>query len=257
MRSFIYRIVLILLVAAGIQSCKTTGGLTDKARPGKSWRVALAECKGNPVEFTTLNMSGKARAEMSSMDFNMNISYRVQIHADSLIMIRFSKIGIEAIRVYMDRDSIYILDKFQRTYQVASYDKAYELTGLEADFDLIQDLLIGNLNQIPEKLDLEDKRADPFVFKGMKELTDFSYSIRRDDFKLSRLEARNPILDQHSLLQYNQFKEVDGQLFCTEGIFKVISPKNILFDFRHNKVDINPSRISIKIAIPNGYERLP
>jgi hypothetical protein len=242
------------LLGGGCSTLRNTGGGGGES---KNWRNTLRNCSEKAVLFQTLTISGKAVADIPSMNFDMSVNYRIQAIADSAVMIRFTKIGFEAARVLITRDSIHIIDRTKRTYQVEGLDKLTELTGLDPDLRMVQDLLIGNLYQIPDQLEVREKRGNPQVFAGSKSGTDFSYAINTNNYRLTRLEAINSERNQHSTLSYKDFKEYDSQLVSISGLIKVFLPEPLSFDFRHSKVEIDPEKFSLTFEVPGNYDRLP
>ena len=64
---------------------------------------------------------------------------------DSLIWVSVNgALGIEGMRVLIDRDSVYTLNKLDKEYQVRSISYLQELAGLPLDLHTVQQLIIGN-----------------------------------------------------------------------------------------------------------------
>ena len=240
-----------LLLLVSLSSCKS---LKDLGGKSKGETATLKALKRNNLQFTTLSISGKGKAEMAAMKFNMGISYKLDLYVDSLIRIRVTKLGFEGARILITQDSIYILNRLNKTYTSSDYSLAKKFTGLDADFGMLQALILGDFAPIPDQLEYYGKAA-PQLFRGMAGGTDFAYKLRRNPVKVMEIEATNKLLSQHTIIQYNEFKEVEEQFIPNEGAVNVISPEKAGFDFKHSRVNLNPSKISFKFNIPDNYER--
>ncbi len=250
----IYRIVILgLALVLSLSSCKS---LKDLGSGAKGEAATLKALEGNNLDFTTLSISGKGKAKMEKADFSIGMTYKIDLYADSLIRIRVTKLGLEGARILITQDSIYVLDRLNKTYTVSDYTPAKKFTGLDADFAMVQALILGDFSPIPDQLKLENKKANPQVFKGIAGGTDFAYKISRNLLKLMELEAVNELLSQHTVIQYLEFEEVDGQKIPNEGAVIVKAPEQAGFDFKHHKVNLNPNKISFKFNVPDSYERV-
>jgi len=69
----------------------------------------------------------------------------VRMYKDSLIWLSVNgALGIEGMRVLIDKDSVRMLNKLDKEYQVRSFNYLQEIASLPFDLASIQDLIIGN-----------------------------------------------------------------------------------------------------------------
>ena len=174
---------------------------------------------------------------------------------DSLMVLRISKI-IELARVMITRDSIYVKNSLDETLTVAGFELAEEYTGLQADFGLLQDLLLGNFHPLPQNLDYAGKQGDLLIFQGTESGTKFSYEINQAMRKLVRMQANQPQDSLSSTVDYSDFQEVDGQTLPARLSIEVLSDQDLSIGFQHRKIQINPNRISFAFPVPDHYERV-
>lgn len=238
-----------------LQACKSSKIAQEGDSPRKGWRYTLAQSEQERLDFQTLTLSGKAEVKVPAQSSRISANYRINMAKDSLIWIRLSKFGIEAMRVLITPDSIWVLDKLSNRLEVADFSLAEEYTGLEADFSTLQDLILGNLYVVPDNLTPEKKKGNPQVFTGSKEGMAFRYSIDTDLYKVLEIDAQNPARDQHSTIQYENFEPTANTQIPTRGTITVIAPAATSFRFNHTKVELNPSKISFKFNVPDDYER--
>lgn len=239
-----------------LQACKSNQNLQSGNKPRKGWKHTLANADMERPDFETLTLNGKAEVRMPAQGMRIGASYRINIAKDSLIWIRMSKFGIEAVRVLITQDSIFVLDKLSNSLRVTDFSLAERYTGLEGNFGALQDLILGNLYLIPEKMSAEKKKGNPHIFTGSQAGMDFRYTIDTDIYKVLEIEAQNSGQNQHSLIKYEDFKEAGTSRIATKGALSVIAPTETGVKFNHSKVEVNPNKISFKFTVPASYERI-
>src|SRR5678810_606150 len=98
----------------------------------------------NRIEFETF--SAKINTDYEGSDgkkYDVNVFIRMK--KDSLIWISVNgALGIEGMRVLIDKDSVRILNKLDKEYQVRSLEYLTEVAALPLDLRTVQELIIGN-----------------------------------------------------------------------------------------------------------------
>ncbi|MDW3648642.1 MAG: DUF4292 domain-containing protein [Bacteroidia bacterium] len=247
-------IILPLLALLSLQSCK---GLKKKQgiQAEKAWKTTISNASKERVEYKTLELSGKAQLDIEKMGVNnMGVSYRVSMEKDKRIWIRVSKL-IEVARILARPDSLFVLDKINRRYIACDYALAEKFTGLEMDFELLQDLILGNFNPIPEELSPGLQENGVQTFTGEKAGTDFTYKIDNSTFKVKEIKAVNSGLKQNTVISYSDFSEKASTLMPQNTSISVLSPEEISIDLSHRKVDLNPSDPSFSFRVPSSYAK--
>ncbi|MEM7654900.1 MAG: DUF4292 domain-containing protein [Bacteroidota bacterium] len=203
-----------------------------------------------------MSLQGRVNVSMPEGEIkNINLSYRMMIANDSVMVMRISKI-IELARVKITPDSIFVKNTLDETLTVAGYGLAEEYTGLKADFGLLQDLLLGNFHPIPTNLTYAGKREDALMFQGVESGTKFSYEINQTIQQLVRMQANQPQDSVSSTVGYGDFQEVDGQSVPAKVSIEVLSDQDISIGFQHRKIQIDPNKISFAFPVPDHYERV-
>jgi len=249
----VWSILVVCLVAFGCKSKKE--GAERKVGKREAEKALLLTQQQRP-QFDRMSITGKAEADVPKEKFSMRFNYRIHMFNDSLIWMRFTKLGIEAVRVVISRDSVFIRDNINETYRKEGYDIARRVTGLEVDFDMLEDILLGNLNLIPQRVELRDKLTNPLLFMGKVMGTSFYYSIDVTKNKLVQLEATNIMQNQHTLIEYADFARYGNALMPESGKVKVLAPEDLYVSFNHNRIVINPEGLSANFSIPEYYKRM-
>ena len=250
-----FRLVMVLFLALTMGACKALKEAKNSTGIPKKLDKTLTLVEGKNPQYQTLTISGKARLDVPKEGVNVRLSYRMNMIKDSLIWIRVSKLGVEAVRVLIKRDSIYALDNLSERYIRSGFEPANKYTGLDLDFDLLQDLLLGNLQMIPNRVDERPSTRNDslLVLFGSENGTGFTYTLDKDWLKLIKIHALNPSLLQETEISYGGFQAFGKGLLPHEGSIEVSQPEKIGLDFTHSRVRVNPEKFSVKFRIPKGY----
>jgi hypothetical protein len=247
-------IFLLALVLGGLSSCKLFRKTTaDDAKTAA--RKTLVQARAERVAFETMSLTGRVRLESPGGEFSgLSATYRIDLARDSVMLIRLSKF-LEVARVRIDRDSIRVVSRLDNTYRVCDFSLAEEYTGLKADFQVLQDLILGNFSPIPQRLVPQNLSAAPQTFTGETAGTNFRYLIDPLIMKLVRIEAQNPSRNLGSVISYDAFETMgDTQMPQFVGI-RAASPDTVVVELDHRRVEINPGRVSLELGDTSDYQR--
>ncbi|RYF58136.1 MAG: DUF4292 domain-containing protein, partial [Cytophagaceae bacterium] len=113
---------------------------TTLTRPGiEEARTNVAE-----IDFKYLTAKSKLSFKNKTQDIS-NANLNLRVRKDSVIWISISKLGIEAVRALITRDSVEIMDKLERRYAVYDFPTLSRQFNFDMNFDLLQALIVGNL----------------------------------------------------------------------------------------------------------------
>ena len=246
---------LVLTVVIGVGSCKTAKETGFSSGLPKKLDKTLKLVHEKDPNFKTLTISGKAKLDIPKEGVNVRLSYRMNILKDSLIWIRVSKLGIEAVRVKITPDSIFAIDNLMERYIRSGFEPAQKYTGLAVDFEILQDLLIGNLNLIPKRVEPLNGEANSveLTLMGSEKGTGFTYTLSKKWMKLVKIQAINLSLLQETEITYGSFEPYGKGLMPEEGSIKVSQPEKVELDFNHSRIRVDPEKISVKFQVPKGY----
>lgn len=208
------------------------------------------------IDFEKLKIKSKISIKTAKID--QNIPATIHVKKDSVIWISIA-LGLEAARVSINPDSIFLLDRLNRKYYKVSFKELSENFDFELNFNMVQSLLIGNL---PIKIDSGD------VYKKLSEFNSISQTRNeieienRFDLEKSKLfyiNATDKKTNTKLNIDYKSFVNEDNKLVPTI-ISLLISGKNeAKIEFEHSKFDFLDRNIRFPFNIPKGYtlEKIP
>ena len=221
-------------------------------------KKALAEVHKKENDFKTF--SAKVKVDYQSSKGNQpNITAYIRIIKDSLIWISgyATVFNIEAFRVLINKDSVFVLDKINKQVQYRSIDYLQEVTEIPFEFSTLQDLLIGNPvffeDSVVSYKETESKILLATIGKYFKNLltidktNHFIVHSKLDDVNINRNRTAD--------ITYDNFENNNGINFSSFRSITV-SEKNKLdieLDFKQWEFNKN---LSIIFTIPKNYKRI-
>ena len=124
----------------------------------------------------TSNLSIEAQGNGQSFD---NLSGQIRMRNDSLIWLSVTAtMGIEVVRAKVSNDSVWVLNRLEKTYLAEPLDTLSGQLGMPLSLPLIQTLLLDNNESLPP-VDNQVVQIKSFVMGNM------SAKIRYNNVKLN------------------------------------------------------------------------
>ena len=215
------------------------------------------------IDFRYLTAKSKISFKSKQQDIdNANVSIRVR--KDSLIWLSVSKLGFEAVRGLITRDSIMIVDKINKTYASYDFPTLSKQFNFNMNFDLLQALIVGNL-PLPKRPAQKIKNERDYLLLSQSEgkVLVENY-IGEQDRKLKKLMVTEQPTKNTLRLDYNDFTSLNNFLFPytslvtldyksrTDGQFY-----QTLLRIKHNKVEMVDKNPGFPFSVPASYKRQP
>ncbi len=266
--------VLILLAALSATSCKSTKKIQAAVAKKDTVSVkitnttsdrdsilmvkkALANVHSKENDFKTFSAKVKVQYQ-DSKGKQPNITAYIRIIKDSLIWISgFATVfNIEAFRIFINKDSVFVVDKINKQVQYRSIGYLTEVTAIPFDFKTLQSLLVGNPLFLEDSVvsykETESKILLATIGKYFKHLltidksNGFLIHSKLDDVDVNRNRTAD--------ITYNNFENANNINFATYREITV-SEKNkldIQLDFKQWEFN---KELTINFNIPKNYKR--
>jgi hypothetical protein len=187
----------------------------------------------------------------------IKIYFRMENNELIWASIRSALLGVEAARVKITRDSVYLLNKFDKTYSIHSVDRVKSYVPGISGISELQKLLLGQ--------NLFD--ATTYSWVNSESLDSF-YLFHKDDHMKNSLNGqRKSGLVSESLISDNN-GEFDAKILYSEyeAIDKKPVPFIIDFNAQHKEDDVKilikyekvekKEDLTFPFTIPSSYEKL-
>ncbi len=208
-------------------------------------------------DYTTFSAKIKAEYE-DSKGKQPNITVYVRSFKDSLIWLSgyATVFNIEAFRMLIRRDSVFVLDKINKEVQMRSIDYLQEVTQIPFDFYTLQDLLVGNpvffSDSVVSYKETESRIILATIGSQFKHLLTLNKADRAvlhsklDDVDISRNRTAD--------ITYSDFENNNGLLFSTFREITVSEKNKLDIQLKFKQYEFNKD-LQVSFSIPKNYKR--
>jgi hypothetical protein len=201
--------------------------------------------------------SGKAKLTYSDEYMRQSFSANIRIRKDSVIWMNFKKFSLEAARVLITPDSVYILDRINDEYSIQPFEYVQRRYNLPVGFQGLQAMILGNPVFFSQNTEagVDDQRyvmsqkTDRYTAKywldGTKMLLqEFMVEDFRNHRKMSVESSDYQSLEHKQKFSYFRSFNLSHPDFGEVGL-----------EVNFSKVEINVPK-SVTFEIPDRYKRI-
>jgi len=210
----------------------------------------------NKIDFETF--SAKINTDYQGSDgkkYDVNVFVRMK--KDSIIWVSVNgALGIEGMRVLIDKDSVRILNKLDKEYQVRSISYLQEVAALPLDLHTVQQLIIGN----PVFLDsnIVSYSTDGSTVSLLSEGRWFRHliSMNNNDHVVlhSKLDDNDVLRSRTCFLNYSDYETDKGVKFSTNRTISVTEKTKLDVKLNFKQYGFNET-LSYPFSVPKNYKR--
>ena len=217
------------------------------------------------VDFRYLTAKSRISFKSEKQEID-NASVTIRIQQDSLIWVSVSKLGIEAARVLITRDSIMILDKINRAYAVADFATLSRQFSFSLSYPLLQTLIVGNL-PLPNRMAHKSRSADEANYLLLRQQEGpvlVENYIDETDRKLKKLVMTQQPANNTLRIAYTDFAPLDSFLFPLSSVLTLDYRSQTDGQFsqtvlrsKYTKVELIDKNPGFPFTVPATYQRRP
>lgn len=210
----------------------------------------------NRIGFETF--SAKINTDYEGGDgkkYDVNVNVRMK--KDSLIWISVNgALGIEGMRVLIDNDSVRILNKLDKEYQVRSITYLQEVAALPLDLHTVQQLIIGNPVFLDSNIVSYALDGNKIALLGEGQWFRHLIAMNNNDHLVlhSKLDDVDPLRSRTCLLSYSDYESDKGVKFSTNRKISVTEKDKLDIKLNFKQYAFNET-LSYPFSIPKNYKR--
>ncbi|MEO6329388.1 MAG: DUF4292 domain-containing protein [Ginsengibacter sp.] len=213
--------------------------------------------KKNHINFETF--SAKIKVDYSdNRGKQPDVNAFVRIKKDSIIWISINAtfLNIEAFRILINKDSMWIMNKLEKQVEYHSLDYLEKVAKIPLDFSTLQDLIIGNPLFLGKTIVAYRKTENRIListtdehFKNLLTLSASDNLVER-----SKLDDLNVALNRTADLTYFEYENKSGFNFSTFREITVAEKTKVDIMLNYKQYDFN-NELSFPFTIPKNYKR--
>jgi len=266
---------IVVIAALTISSCRSTRKIQTAIATKKDSTEIAKQATSDPhldsIKFikNTYNQLLANRIEFQTFSAKINTDYQgsdgkkydvnvfVRMKKDSIIWVSVNgALGIEGMRLMINKDSVYILNKLDKEYQVRSIAYLQEVAALPLDLRTVQELIIGN----PVFLDtnIVSYTTDGSTISLLSEGQWFRHliSVNNNDHVVlhSKLDDVDILRNRTCFLNYSDYETGKGAKFSTNRTISVTEKTKLDVKLNFKQYAFNET-LSYPFSVPKNYKR--
>lgn len=215
-------------------------------------------------------LSAKANVDYTdktgdTKSFDINL----RIHRDSIIWISITPLlGIEAARIMITQDSVFVLDRVHKTYSKKGFNYFEEMVRTNVNYEMIQAVIAGNYFQYLKNEKIKSSyEEEPFIIlssmnkrqlRRAAEEKDPARPVIQDfwidgNFRIAKSKITDDKRDRWVEATYKDFVDVNGYLFPDILVVTVSGITPTIMKLDYSKVTVSDS-LQMPFSIPEKYE---
>lgn len=221
-------------------------------------KTALKKLDSTRVDFTTF--SSKVDVDYrGGADKHYDVNATLRMYKDSVIWVSINAVlGIEAMRVLVTKDSIFLLDKLNKTYTARSVDYLQEVTSLPLNLLTLQDLIVGNPvfmdSNIVSYSYVKDNNTISLLSIGNWFKNLVTVGAADNTLLHSKLDDVDIARSRTADLSYTDYETKKGKLFSSKRRIIVAEKNKLDISLNFKQYDFN-EEVSFPFSIPKNYKK--
>ena len=246
-------------IAARLLSTDSAATTRPISRPG------IEEARTNVAEIDFRYLTAKSKISFKSHQEDIdNANVTIRVRKDSVIWLSVSKLGIEAVRGLITRDSVRIMDKLHRIYSAYDFPTLSKQFNFDMNFDLLQALIVGNLPLPKQPAQKIKNERDYLLLRQSEGKVMVENYIGEQDRKLKKLMLTEQPTKNTLRLDYDDFTSLNNFLFPYTSLLTLDYKSKAdgqfyqtLLRIKHNKVEMIDKNPGFPFVVPANYQRRP
>ena len=268
----IIRIILIiatLVCSAGIiSSCSSSKKITGSKIKEMSANRLMREINANSFDFESLQ--AKVGIKVETEDNAFNLKGQLKMKKDSILWASINlPLGLEVARIKVTADSIFFINKSNKSYLAEQIESFNYLQNINADINTIQSVFTGNIFLINKKSDnnvfIKDNKYNllseeniTFINNKYKKNFTINKNIIIDPtlFRITKYEIINNEDSNYGLtIDYSDFINIGGKYLPSIIKINISTEEKMYITITYSNISTN-NNTQYNFSIPKKYERI-
>lgn len=262
-----FNILLFLLCLIFCYSCKTKKKITKENNSEiNNAETLFNSTQKNYLEYENISIKFSVNYYDKTKNQNLVLGGNLRILKNQKIWISLRAMGFPVAGMLLTKDSLKIIDKFNKKYFSGNYDFLSQKMKQKLDFATVQAILTNEFFIYPQN-NVENiknymflKQENNFSLSDKKAGDSQAITIKDKDFKISEVNIENQKYKKNLYLEYKDFKEINKKKFPQLiNIFLKNSQtqeEEISINLNFKEIKINKKGLKFPFKIPAKYRKM-
>lgn len=204
------------------------------------------------------SLSAKAHIYAEGEDRSVAANANIIWIRDSVLWINVKKFGVEAARALVTKDSVFLLNRLDKTWSAQGFESLQRQYSLPEGFPLLQHTVLASAWFFPDILLQSDIKDDLHRLAGANGRSGAEYRLEEGSFLLRSESFVQPRDARTVRLGFSNYKKLSGAgLFPYLRSIEAYSPEagSLLLEFELSDVEVNKPK-NYRFEIPEHYEKI-
>lgn len=247
--------IILSIMALLVFSCKSAKVISDGTVDSRlSSKAVIKSHYQQATDFKTL--SGKIKIDYSDGEDSQGFTVSLRMQKDKAIWIS-APLGI--VKAYITPSRVSFYNKLENQYFDGDFSYLSDLLGTEVDFDVLQNLLMGQAI-----VDLRNEKYIISIFddtyrlvpKNPGALFKSFFQIEPRNFKMAVQQLSQPLKKRFLQIRYNNYQSIEQRVLPNE--IRILAQQEdaeneITLEYRN--LELNKS-VNFPYKIPKGFKEL-
>ena len=250
-------------------SCSSKKKMTKTTLREFTANRLIKEVENNAFEFD--NFQAKMNVKIETKDKNVNMKGQLRMKNDSIIWTSISlPMGLEVVRVKVSPDSVFFLNRNDKTYLCESINTFNDISPLVTSISFIQSVLVGNDINLREsdnyKVSIDNGQYNLLISKKLKKEiknNDEEWKVILKDlwidpqlFKITKYYIKEYNDNKRKIeLQYSDFQLVNDKYIPTKITVDIHGDQTLKAIISYSNIIVGDD-IDFIFNVPQKYERI-
>lgn len=250
-------------------SCSSKKAVTKTTLREFTANRLIKEVETNAFEFN--NFQAKINVKIETKDKNVSVKGQLRMKNDSIIWTSIAlPMGLEVVRVKISPDSVFFLNRNDKTYLSESISAFNDISPLVTSIGFIQSVLVGNDINLREsdnyKVDIKDGQYNLLISKKLKKSiknNDEEWKVILKDlwidpllFKITKYYIQEFNDSKRKIeLQYSDFQLVNDKYIPTKILINIHGDQYLKANISYSNIVVGEN-IDFIFNVPQKYERI-
>jgi hypothetical protein len=207
------------------------------------------------INFSTFY--GKIKIDYEGKDGGDQATASVRIKKDSLIWVSVTgALGIEGLRLLIDKDSVRLMNKLDKTVQYRSISYLQDLTQVPIDFFGLQDIIVGNPVFLDSNIVSFKANQNELLVLMVGKIFKNLITLQNKNFRVIhlKLDDTDPIRNRTCDITLDGYENVNNISFSTIRKITVAERSKLDINLQFKQYSFNQPQ-TFPFSVPKNYSK--
>ncbi len=252
--------ITLFAVSLAFSGCATDKTLHKNDVRDISANRLIQEMEGHNFVFD--RFQARFNAKIETTDASFSLKGQIRMENDSIIWLSVSlPIGVEIVRALITNDSVFIINRTDKTYIKESIGNFKMIPPQIAEIGFIQSLLVGNDNTLKKykkhKVEIIDGNYNLLTYNKIENnnlnTTVKTISVNPETFKINKITIFESFEKLRKVeVGYDKFELVDGKMFPMEIELDLDENPKFYINISYSNIYVNGEQ-DYRFSIPKKF----